>query len=107
MRGGDDLSLEMMARREDWNGGIRLYLRQREARAGYRFAQPLTMAYIEPGQTIEPMVSIPLETAQQLMDELWQCGLRPSEGTGSAGAMAAVQAHLKDMRKLVFKEDEK
>jgi hypothetical protein len=40
--------------------------------------------------------------AQRLMDELWTCGLRPSEGSGSAGAVAATQEHLKDMRRLVF-----
>ena len=39
-----------------------------------------------------------------LMDDLWQCGLRPSEGTGSAGALAATQKHLDDMRKLVFQD---
>jgi hypothetical protein len=37
------------------------------------------------------------------MDSLWSCGLRPSEGTGSAGALAATQAHLKDMQTLTFK----
>lgn len=42
-------------------------------------------------------------SAQQLIDDLWDCGLRPSEGSGSAGAMMAVQNHLKDMQRLVFK----
>jgi len=38
------------------------------------------------------------------MDSLWDCGLRPSEGTGSAGALSATQKHLDDMRKIVFKK---
>lgn len=42
-----------------------------------------------------------LTSAQQLMDELWHCGLRPSEGQGSAGQLAATQAHLKDMQGIV------
>lgn len=41
--------------------------------------------------------------AQLLMDDLWNCGLRPSEGTGSAGAMKAVQDHLADLKKILFK----
>lgn len=41
--------------------------------------------------------------AQQLMDELWHCGLRPSEGTGSAGSLAATERHLADMRTVAFK----
>jgi hypothetical protein len=32
----------------------------------------------------EPTLSLPPETAQQLMDELWTCGLRPKEGKGCA-----------------------
>ena len=51
----------------------------------------------------QPTLSMRQDEAQQLMDELWRVGLRPSEGTGSAGAMAAVQAHLADLRALVFK----
>jgi hypothetical protein len=54
-----------------------------------------------------------MEDAQSLMDELWQCGLRPTEGAGIAGALAATQAHLQsvhqmsqshisDLQKLVF-----
>jgi hypothetical protein len=41
---------------------------------------------------------------QKLMDDLWDCGLRPSEGTGSAGALAAVEKHLGDMRKIAGKK---
>ena len=40
--------------------------------------------------------------AQELMDELWQCGLRPSEGTGSAGSLAATERHLKDMQRIAM-----
>ena len=50
-----------------------------------------------------PMATISDEAGQQLMDELWRCGLRPTEGTGSAGSLAATQKHLEDMRSLVFK----
>jgi len=40
--------------------------------------------------------------AQVLMDDLWECGIRPSEGQGSAGQLKAVQDHLTDMRKITF-----
>ena len=49
-----------------------------------------------------PLMSMGSDMAQQLMDQLWDCGLRPSEGAGSVGQMSAVQAHLADMRTLVF-----
>lgn len=38
--------------------------------------------------------------AQVLMDTLWNCGIRPTEGAGTAGAMAAAQAHLQDLRSI-------
>jgi hypothetical protein len=40
--------------------------------------------------------------AQVLMDDLWSCGIRPSEGSGSAGSLAATQKHLDDMRTISF-----
>jgi len=49
----------------------------------------------------EPSFHLTLEAAQRLMDELWRCGIRPTE-EGTAGQVAAMQAHLQDMRKLVF-----
>lgn len=57
---------------------------------------------VEEGHYIAPAISLDTCEAQQLMDQLWQCGLRPTDGTGSAGALAATQKHLDDMRRLVF-----
>jgi len=64
------------------------------------------MEKVETGSIIPSDCHINLEdiAAQVLMDDLWSCGIRPSEGTGSAGAFKAQGAHLEDMRKLVFEE---
>lgn len=51
----------------------------------------------------QPTFSLESDKAQFLMDELWHCGLRPTEGSGSAGSLAATEKHLQDMRALVFK----
>jgi hypothetical protein len=42
------------------------------------------------------------DEAQALMDSLWDCGVRPTAGHGSAGQMAATEKHLEDMRKIAF-----
>ena len=47
-------------------------------------------------------VQLSLQAAQKLMDGLWDCGLRPTEGSGSAGALSAQGEHLKYLQKLVF-----
>ena len=51
---------------------------------------------------VDTPIEISHKQAQQLMDELWRCGLRPSEGTGSAGSLAATEKHLKDMREIAM-----
>lgn len=52
--------------------------------------------------TPEAFMRLKMGEGQCLMDELWRAGLRPTEGGGSAGAMAAVQEHLKDMKAVAF-----
>jgi hypothetical protein len=69
------------------NGGISLL-------SGLKFTTHREAEIVWPQEAIE----LPSETAQQLMDALWQCGLRPSEGSGSAGSLKATQDHLRDLQ---------
>ncbi len=57
---------------------------------------------VEEGDIVEPITRLDNTQAQVLMDELWACGIRPTEGNGSAGSMAATAKHLEDMRTLYF-----
>ena len=98
-----DAPLEIMARRRDFYDGISLFIRQGKQELGMYSAEPITFKKCERAEMFQPFVTIDLQAAQQLMDELWQCGLRPSEGTGSAGSLRATENHLQDMRALVFK----
>ena len=66
-------------------------------------AQPVELKELREGYYAPPFLTIDQTTAQMIVDELWQCGLRPSEGTGSAGALAATEKHLHDMKKIAFK----
>jgi hypothetical protein len=79
---------------------LHFYEKAQDGRVSY--ISDLIMTTTEEGQLIEPSdaLTIPLKTAQELMDSLWQCGLRPSEGSGSAGSLKATQDHLKDMQEL-------
>ncbi len=58
---------------------------------------------IEDGDILYDHAAIGLQddALQQLMDEMWRNGVRPSEGVASAGQIDAVQAHLRDMQALV------
>ena len=90
--------------RESWSPNISFVLFER---MGNRVAHSTHIEMLVPkdedvGKVIYPTFSLSYEESQDLIDQLWQLGLRPSEGTGSAGALAATQRHLEDMRKLVF-----
>jgi len=94
-------------RRWAWND-VALYLLQhtRETEASDErtaIGTNVTFAPLHPDVAWpEPTVRLRFDEAQQLMDSLWNCGLRPTEGSGSAGSLAATQKHLEDMRKLTF-----
>lgn len=62
----------------------------------------LVLKPVEPGAFIESTLALPYDDAQTLMDDLWQAGLRPTEGSGSAGSLAATERHLADMRTIAF-----
>lgn len=70
-------------------------------------AQPIELKPLQPGLTAEPTLTLSGDAAQRLMDELWNIGIRPTEGTGSAGSLAATERHLADMRRIALEALEK
>ncbi len=54
------------------------------------------------GSFTEAPLTLTDAQAQELMDGLWQVGIRPTEGTGSAGSLAATERHLKDMQRIAM-----
>ncbi len=59
----------------------------------------LELKVIEPGEEVEPVMTIVFEEATALMTDLWNAGIRP-EGVDLADSktLIAVQAHLNDAR---------
>lgn len=64
--------------------------------------KPVEIEPVEEMEALQPLFMLSKEQTQDIVDCLWSLGFRPSEGTGSAGAMAATERHLADMQKLVF-----
>jgi hypothetical protein len=94
------------SRKGIWDDFIDIYVRSidrdKEGKIVFHYASHMIFKESEPGMRSEPLFSINVTKAQALMDSLWECGLRPTQGKGSAGAMAATQKHLGDMRKIAF-----
>lgn len=58
--------------------------------------------FFDEGSMIDPSFRLAPDEAQGLMDRLWTLGLRPTEGAGSAGSLAATERHLADMREIAI-----
>lgn len=80
---------------------VRFGFRQRETGTFY-VAQPLTYVALAESNLSPPALRLTKTDAQMLMDDLWRCGVRPTEGAGSAGSYAAQARHLEDMRAIAF-----
>lgn len=81
-----------------WNGDIEFQIRADNA-----VVSDLTFSKLDVGSIVKPTGVIPRTAAQTLMDDLWNAGIRPTEGSGSAGSMRATEKHLEDMRKIAFR----
>jgi hypothetical protein len=94
-----DKNYDMRAIRAPWYSGVQFLIKQDSY-----VVDKIEMREVHSGDQVEPTGLLSNEQAQTLMDDLWNCGLRPTEGSGSAGSLAATERHLKDMRAIVFKE---
>lgn len=71
-------------------------------KSGNSYCTNIEFIEVEEGSFVNPAIRIDKTEAQILMDELWSCGVRPTEGSGSAGSLKATENHLQDMRTIAF-----
>lgn len=91
----------MRAQSAPWRRAVELYIASPDRKA--RVKEVVIEEVSHEHFVEEPSFVIDNEAAQVLMDDLWNAGLRPTEGTGSAGSLKATERHLEDMRKIAFK----
>ncbi len=94
--------IEVKCMNRPWADSVQFAVISKGEHGRQYHALPLTLKEIEPGYIVEPAFELGNMAAQGLMDELWRCGLRPSEGSGSAGSLAATERHLKDMQAIAL-----
>lgn len=51
---------------------------------------------------IEPIAHIDDDAAVQLMDDLWNAGIRPTHAQHTSETLSAINKHLADMRQIAF-----
>jgi hypothetical protein len=85
-----------------WRSAVEIFIGDRDSKTRVK---EIVLERIEEAVAHPPSFMLDNQTAQTLIDDLWNCGLRPTEGAGTAGAMRATERHLQDMRTLVFKSN--
>jgi hypothetical protein len=96
----DVTGLNLRVTSDVWLPHLKLYTYEQRGETTW-FATNLTMTNVPEGHLIPALAALGKSAAQQLMDDLWRCGVRPTEGSGSAGSLAATERHLEDMRRIV------
>jgi hypothetical protein len=81
-----------------WAFGIDLYIMAGKEYAVGNIEWVKRPNYAQSNSTL----SLDKTAAQVLMDDLWNGGIRPTEGSGSAGSLRATEGHLADLRALLF-----
>lgn len=101
----DPWGLQLRCYNRVWSDDIAFWVVQTE-RDGYSLGVSVTMEKRAKGDQLDPTPTFALNRpqAQQLMDELWGAGLRPTQGKQSEGVTAAQARHLDDMRAIVAKK---
>lgn len=99
---GEKFNIRAMA--APWKNGVELLIKEDLPDGRIGIVDNFTVLTYRKGEQFQPSLKIGYDEAQVLMDDLWNAGIRPTEGTGSAGSLKATENHLKDMRKLVFKD---
>lgn len=95
--------------------GIKLYFRMRtyqdNALPYTSIPEPIVFKNITKEEQLnheqQPTIIITPESAQELMNQLWELNIRPVQAKGSVGQLDAVNKHLEDMRRLVFNGEKK
>lgn len=94
------------ASKNPWVNKIEILIGDESKRGVFGVATDIVFHQKEEGEMLSPSLVIDGDSAQQLMDDLYRCGIRPSEASGSVGQLSATERHLKDMQRIVFKDYE-
>jgi hypothetical protein len=95
-------NLQIRAQNGNWYESIELFGRDRTPGDIPADITQIIFEQRDNAVLVEPFLKLTREAAQTLLDDLWHCGLRPSDGTGSVGQLQATEKHLEDMRRIAF-----
>ena len=94
--------LEVIPNSQWTKNGVEFHLVNRAG--GLFVAAPVVFNEVKEGfcDVSPPAFFLRADQVQNLMDRLWEIGYRPSEGTGSAGALKQAEDHIASLKKIAF-----
>lgn len=84
-----------------YRGGVGIWLLDYDEQGSRLIAKPIVYEHDDFREERPASIKLLDERAQQLIDDLWSAGLRPTQGRQSEGVTAAQARHLDDMRAIV------
>jgi hypothetical protein len=79
--------------------GIEIYIREPLGEGRISYAEPITMSEpLDDSRFIQPAFTITKESAEQLMEDLWNAGIRPAATKPQGETIAALKDHLEDSK---------
>jgi len=91
-----------IAHQDPWSEKVGFLLVKHETGKPRLVAKSLEFVELQTGAPADPTFNLDWQEAQELMDMLWSCGLRPTQGKSSVGQLEAVERHPADMRTIAF-----
>lgn len=98
------IDLKIRAQSAPWHNSVNFLLYQNRPDGGKSVITDFIIDDKNDYFAAGPSFSLDYDQAQVLMDDLWNAGVRPTEGSGSAGSLRATEKHLDDMRAVVAKQ---
>ena len=97
--------IEFRAERPIWTDSLILYARTERDHKVSAIVCNVKIVPAAKGELWPRCLELPMldGDGQQLFDALWRVGYRPHNGEASAAHVEAMNHHLADMRRLVFK----
>lgn len=100
-------AMRFFAVREPWRQAIALHVRVKNAAGAVAFLKDLIVETLPDDHDFAQIQDAPIylndDAAQSLMDELWNCGVRPRDGSGSNATAMEAQAHIKDLQQFALR----
>jgi hypothetical protein len=93
---------EIYVQDQPWALNLGVWLVHRNEDGRKFIAPPVVFVQMEEGVQTAPSLTLDHEAAQDLMNRLWQMGIRPRDGEGTMAHVGAMKEHIADLRKVAF-----